>query len=277
MLPRRFQQAIGAIFVAALLGGCVTADQVREIVEGANRESLVANLAGEGADLQPERRQGQVAAWEKEVTRIEDFIVNHPEQSRTNNALRVREAVLLLNAGQTNLARAVFSEVDRGELAGERDLAIYDARDHLLWWYGLGTAMSAADRTKAQAALNGLAGVADALERSGYVRRFLEETRVRIALRLAQSLSDSASIRSVLDEAIARYEAQFDAVDREAIQAWHLGSGGSAGLALKSLRWYDYAPKAFFRADEIIAGACESGCPTYTPPWIACTMDNSCR
>lgn len=277
MLPRPFQQVISLAFAAVLLGGCVTADEVKEIVESANRESVVANLAGAGADLQPAGDAARRAGWEQEVARIEDFIVNHPDRLRTINALRIREAVLLLNAGQVNLARAVFSEVDRGQLAGERDLAIYDARDPLVWWYGLGTAMSGEDRAKARAALTGIARVANDLERTTYTRRFLEETRVRIALRLARSLSDPASIRAVLDEAMSRYDGQFDAVDREAIQGWHKDGSDSPDVPLMSLRWYDYAPRAFTQADQIIAGACVGDCPSYTPPWIACIEDSSCR
>ena len=47
---------------------------------------------------------------------------------RTINALRVREAVVLFNAGQANLARAVFAEVDRSQLGNARDRAIYDSQ-----------------------------------------------------------------------------------------------------------------------------------------------------
>jgi len=277
MLVRPFQQVVSMTFAAVLLGSCVTADEVKEIVESANRESVVANLGGAGANLQLEGDEGWRAGWQEEVARIEDFIVNHPDQSRTINALRIREAILLLNVGQANLARAVFSEVDRGQLTGERDLAIYDTRDHLVWWYGLGNAMSGEDRGQAREALTGIARVANDLERPTYTRRFLEETRLRIALRLARSLSDPASIQVVLDEAIRRYEGQFDAVDREAIQGWHRDGSDSPSVPLMSLRWYHYVPKAFIRADQIIADACVGNCPTYTPPWIACIKDGSCR
>jgi hypothetical protein len=262
---------------AALIGGCVTADQVKDIVEDANRESLVASLGGSDANLEPGTQGAPVAAWENEVARIEDFIVSHPDQPRTNNALRIREAILLLNAQQPNLARAVFAEVEREQLVTERDRALYDVHDHLIWWYGLGTTLSAEDRERAQSALTGIAEVADGLERSSQTRRFLEETRVRIALRLAHDLSDPGDIRSVLDEAMDRYEAQFDASDRQAIQAWHAGDGRPGDVVLKSLRWYDYVPQAFAWADEIVAGACEAACPSYTPLWIACLKDNSCE
>jgi hypothetical protein len=259
-----------------LLGGCVTAREVEQIVADANRESLVAGIADATPDPQPGAAAGE--GWEQAVARIEDYIVNHPDQPRTINALRIREAVLLLNAGQPNLARAVFDQVDPSQLAGARDLAIYDAREHLAWWYGLGRTLTPDDRRSARDALAGLAAVAvaDGLGRNDATRRFLEETRVRIGLRLAASLSDPGDVGAVLDDATTRYAAQFDAADRRAIQAWHRDRALAEGAALKSLRWYDYVPAAFARADEIGAVVCHGDCKAYTPGWVACIRERGC-
>ncbi len=116
---------IAVTLVALFLGGCVTAKEVSEIVENSNREivdasvrdreivvarlraSTVAAVAGSGAHLDP--KPDADAAWQEAVARIEDFIGNHPDETQTNNALRIREAVVLFNAGKPNLARAVFS------------------------------------------------------------------------------------------------------------------------------------------------------------------------
>jgi hypothetical protein len=276
-----FRKCVGQVLTLALtalvVGGCVTARDVERIVQDANRDSVVASLAENGSLLEPQPGQLKVASWEDNVSRIEDFVVNHPDQPQTNNALRIREAVLLLNAGQTNLARAVFAEIDRGQLAGERDLAIYDAREHLVWWYGLSRSMSDQDRTHAREALSGLARVADNLDQTSYTRRFLEETRVRVGLRLAQSLSSEADVQSVLEDATVRYAGQFDEADRKAIQMWHLDHDLASGVTLQSLRWYDYVPNAFARADEIIEAACRSSCPTYTPDWVSCIKARSCQ
>lgn len=278
MLKKWSGQLVGLMLAASLVGGCVTASEVKSIVQDANRESMVAGLAGGGSGLEPENGPAQPSSWKDQVARIEDFILTHPEQVRTNNALRLREAVLLLNAGQPNLARAVFSEIDREHLAGARDRAIYDAREDLIWWYGLGRSLSPEDRSSARAALTGLAAVADGPDPiPSYTRRFLEQTRVRIANRLAASLSAEEDIRSILDEATARYAEQFDASDRKAIQAWHTDGDLAVKAGLKSLRWYDYVPTAFARADEIIRGACRDACTTYTPDWVSCIKDRSCR
>src|SRR5690606_30775598 len=100
---------VSAVAAIAAAGGCVTADEVRSIVTEANASAIAADAGVLDAD--PGALPGE--GWRETVTRIETFIAEHPDQPRTNNALRVREAVVLLGAGQTNLARVVLEEVDR--------------------------------------------------------------------------------------------------------------------------------------------------------------------
>ena len=279
----------GLTIVVLLLGGCATTEDVKKIVKDSNnriveaserdrelvvasiRESTIAAVAGDGAHLDPVSNASDDSGWRESVARIEDFIANHPEETRTINALRVREAVVLFNAGQANLARAVFAEVDRSQLGSARDRAIYDSREHLIWWYRLGDRMTNDDRDSALSAINGLAEVADELDGQSDIRRYLEETRVRIALRLAQTFINDADVRGVLNDPMKDYGDQFDKIEQRAIQIWHIEQELGAGATLRSLRWYDYVPVAFSDADEIIADFCETGnCERYTPDWIAC-------
>ena len=265
-------RVVATALVVAAAGGCVTAEEIRSIVIEANAASVAADAALLDADPTPAPGDG----WRDAVARIEAFIAENPEETVTNNALRVREAVVLLGAGQTNLARAVLEEVDRAALGSTRDIAIYDAREHLVWWYGLGSALSASDVERGEEALAGIAGVADGLDRADYTRRFFEEMRMRIALRLARSRVQEADIRSLLDDGASRYAAQWDENDRRAIQVWH----GTASLAesadLRTLRWYDFVPVAFAAADDIVRAACTADCPTYTPTWVACIENGTC-
>ena len=280
---------VGFIFVAMLFQGCATSEQVKKIVDDSNKTIVVASieqsqqlaidaLAGGGSTLTPQPASTDATAWKAEVGRIEEFIANHPDQVRTNNTLRVREAVLLLNAKQPNLARAVFGEVECANLSSIRDRAICDVQEPLIWWYSLGTAMSSNDAEKARQALSGIGEAADKLERTSSIRRSLEQIRVRIALRLARTL-EAQEMQAVLSEALNRYAAQFDASDRKAIQSWHMTNDlpeGQRAAMLSSLRWYDYVPKAFSIADDLNDQICGENCENFTPPWVACIKDNNC-
>lgn len=282
---------ISVTLVALFLGGCVTAKEVSEIVEDSNRQiveasvrdreivvarlraSTVAAIAGSGAHLDPE--PGVDAAWQEAVARIEDFIGNHPDETRTNNALRIREAVVLFNAGKPNLARAVFAEVDRDLLGNKRDRAIYDVREHLIWWYGVGS-MSNADKVSASSAIAGLALDGCTLEQKEDICRYLEETRVRIALRLAQTFRDGARVKAVLDEPVNSYRDQFNSSQQKEIQAWHMDQDHGDGTTLRSLRWYNYVLTVFEDADALIGRLCPE-CEKYTPDWVSCIKNQPCE
>src|SRR5690606_34803733 len=145
----RVVRLVAAVVALAAAAGCVTAEQVKSIVTEAN----AATIAAEAAVLDADPGAAPGASWRDTVARIEAFIAEHPDEPRTSNALRIREAVVLLGAGQPNLARAVFEEVDRELLGSARDIAIYDAREHLVWWYGLGSVLTASDIERGEEAL----------------------------------------------------------------------------------------------------------------------------
>ena len=57
--------------------------------------------------------------------RIDAFIAAHPDQKTTNASLRVRQAVMLLQNKQTNLAEAAFNQAALADLKGStRDEAL---------------------------------------------------------------------------------------------------------------------------------------------------------
>jgi hypothetical protein len=300
------------LIIVLSLFGCVTTAEVERIVEDSNKTVIqninrvetstkvmgdiaVASLAPDGS--LPTDSENLAVQWQGQVERIERFIAEHPEMTRTNNALRMREAIVLLSAKKIALARVVFAEVDPTQLSNKRDRAIYEAREHLLWWYGLGNTMSqsstgcnlAIDRTgsndcaRALNTLDGLAAVVDdsniTLEKSAAVTRFLEQVRVRVAVRLANAMDSEDDILTLLSQALARYEDQFSSAERSAIHAWHLGHELSAEEKknlLSSLRWYDYVPSAYKKADALIDEICSGDCPRLTPEWVKCIEEENC-
>ena len=173
----RFKAAF-ACLVGATMVACVTAGDVRDIVDESNRATLVGTIAADAVPGQPGAANDAAGPWQDAVNRIETFIAEHPDDPRTIAALRIREAVVLLNAGQTNLARAVLNEVDESQLGSARDLAIYEARDALLWWYGWdGTTLADGNEAAAMQAMATLASVTKPMDDSAPITRFLEETR----------------------------------------------------------------------------------------------------
>jgi hypothetical protein len=275
------------LLIIFLVSACATKEEVKGIVDNSNKTIILASLGSAGSTLSATQPVAVGTDWQTEVERIEEFIANNPDQVHTNNALRIREAVILLGAQKPNLTRAVFAEVKCDELGNKRDQAICLAQDHLIWWYNIdhSALLSTQDKVEARKALDkdGLAKVAEGLELSSSTRRALEEMRVRIAMLLARSLTDKKEIREILNEALERYAKQFDQNDQKAIQQWHMTNDLSPqqrSTLMRSLRWYDYVPDAFKKADRLFQLSCEAnvpGCPFQKPGWIACIEDKSCQ
>ncbi len=271
------------LFAALFTGACVTTGEVSDVVERSNL-AIVTELTGGASALDAAVTAGGAdpAAWRDSVERIETFIAEHPGLTDINNALRVREAVVLMTHGEAVLAGAVFDEVDEAvPLQSERDRALYAAREPLLWWYGLGETLAPGDVEAGRRHLATLAAVADGLPGDAYVRRYLEQVRVRLALRIVRPVLTEQASREILDGAMARYERQFDD-DQRAILAWHdAGADTDAALRaqLRNLRWFDYVPCAFDEADAHIRAVCEGpSCALYTPPWLASVdVAGACR
>ena len=262
------------IFMVVPISACLTSKQVKDIVDESNSAIIVASLSGQGEIMDVEPTTPKTNNWQKEVEKIEQFITNNPDQVATNNALRIREAVLLLNAGQPNLARAIFAEVQCADLGNSRDRAICDAQGPLIWWYGLGTTIPE-QRDEVRKEIDSLGKVADGLQRTSSTRRMFEQIRVRAAIRLAESLSEPGDVKDVLSEALKRYEEQFSEQDRRIIQDWGMNKNIPVA-ALSSLRWFNYVPSVFKQADEVNKAICGAHCPDVTPAWVACIKDKSC-
>src|SRR6185503_14329741 len=102
-LLARFRQFTACAVLAAMLfsSGCATQRQVKEIVSASNMASLSAEL-GLGSE-DPSKPAGGGDSWKQASAKIEAFVAEHPENKTTIAALRVRQAVLLLNNKQYHL------------------------------------------------------------------------------------------------------------------------------------------------------------------------------
>ncbi len=154
------------------------------------------------------------------VARIDAFIESHPERPATLNALRIRKAMLLLQTGRPNFARAPFEAFDpRGE-GNTRDRALYDARSTLLFWWsvaGIQDPSQFPTDAKFFGRQQELEGVIDGLPRSS-VRAYLAALHAQLVMKRVENLSGSRAL-SELESAFARYLAEFDDADRQATRA----------------------------------------------------------
>ncbi len=276
-------RSIGIVILSLLfLTGCGLTEKVNRAVMESNALSLEASLTASGLPLMPEARTDSLSDWRAAVDRIYSFTEAHPAEVTINSVLYLRAAMLLIGAGQFNLARAAFNDIpNRDALKSDRDRTLYDLRDDLIWWYGVSSRNSFGreERPRADAAMLHLCEAANALvgTENADIRRFVEEWRVLIALRWARSLSSPESIRPIFSNALPRYAAQFDATARRAIQTWALTPEHTTA-ALRDLRWYNFVPEAFALAEAKWALANQSSpdSPTFTPEWISCIHAGEC-
>lgn len=275
--------SIGSALAAS---GCINAATVKKIVEDSNRETVAALEASAlESSAPPLGAEGDAAPeWEATLARMEEYIATHPERPRTNTALRIRQAALLLAHQQPNRALAAFEQADAAQLSNERDRALYQARHALAWWYGLrargggAMALDTAQRQEARAHMDELAEAAEPLADENTTRRLLEQIRVRIANLLARSLSSADSVRDVVEPAIARYAGRFKPEELPRIQCWHgAGPCEDARPELAQTRWYDYYPCAFVFAEEAWEAPPVPELFDRTPEWVTPAIRQKCQ
>ncbi len=184
------------------LPGCATRRQVADIVARSN----AALLGGQFGLPNPESASGQ-PAWRDASERIDTFIAAHPDQPAATSPLRLRQAMLLLGAGQFHLAQAAFNLVSAGDLHTDRDLALKRSERTLLWWFAASTnaTWSEADQAQANTALNQLLEEQSRLAPSPEIRDYLAEMRAWIGLAAAKQTTVKARARARLEDALNVY------------------------------------------------------------------------
>lgn len=202
-----------------LLSGCVTRQAVEDIVETSNARMMAVQLAGEPL---PSGRPFDTAdsGWKELSARIDAFVEAYPEQTAMVNAVRIRQAMLLLSYRQYNQAEAVFDQVDPGELTTARDRALYNVREPLLWWFELDktTAMAPAQFDAADEALAMLQAEVDRLQDSPGIRDYLAEIRVWIALYSGLQTTSAERATAYVEDGIDQYARIFTPGDLAVLQ-----------------------------------------------------------
>lgn len=203
--------ASALLCLAWLLPGCATRQDVAQIVAQSNAAIVASQFGG-----LPEPRSGTNGPpWQEASDRIETFIAAHPDQAATVAPLRVRQAMLLLSHRQFNLAEAAFNAAVLEDLHTDRDRALKRNQDTLLWWFAASTndTWTAADQTKAQAALRTLQEEQAGLGASPEIRDYLAEMRAWIGLAAAKQTTSAERARELLEDALDVYGESFSAPD----------------------------------------------------------------
>ncbi|MDY6954040.1 MAG: hypothetical protein SWE60_21255, partial [Thermodesulfobacteriota bacterium] len=174
-MQKRVKPAYGLVLVSAVLlaGACCAkpVDLIRVPIPVFSTSEIVSEvLAKDLPGVDPAGEGSGISGWQESVASIEAFIVRHRDEPEITNALRVKEAVLLLSVGEHHLGAAAFNEVDSTHLSNEHDKALFDVRETLIWWYGIGGENSGFSREdvekNAEEALNTLSAVAESLKES---------------------------------------------------------------------------------------------------------------
>ena len=229
-VTQHLHRRIGRVLIYALLGGafavsiagCVTQQQVRDIVDASNAQ-IADELAAPGLAAKP----GETA---DAASKIDEFIAAHPDQKALNSSLRIRQGVLYLNKGQYNLAQAAFDEADASQLFTDRDRALKSISPHLVWWFK----NSARDPSEIPAdefkrALDALKTEVTARSASPGIRDYLAELRAWIGLQYARGAVSAQEGKARLEDALNEYATVFTPADLAAV-CKPSSAGGQAGV-----------------------------------------------
>ncbi len=200
---------VGVGVAALALASCVTDDQVKQIVTDANLASLSAQLDLGGVNP---GGPGTAGNWQDASKKIEAVIAANPDQVSMNAALRVRQAVMLLQNGQYNLATAAFGEASLENLHTARDRAFKQLATELVWWYRIAGNSESIDFATASAAQTKIDGVVKTLAADPQqaklnegIRDLLVAMRAFIGVKMATDVYGVEQARTYLQDAIDRF------------------------------------------------------------------------
>ncbi len=160
---------------------CITQRQVQEIVATSNAAMVdVPDLPQADGTVDAKKLDAAVA-------RIESIIASHPNQTVLVNTLRVRQAMLLTVHGKLEAAKIVWSKTSKPTT--ERDMALYDLRDELVWWFAAAKNFTDGDIQTGNDALTKFATTCEGLTQNSDIRRYLETMRASIGLQIATTTS----------------------------------------------------------------------------------------
>jgi len=205
-----------ALLAAFALGGCVTTDQVRDIVRSSNYEMLVAADPALATTVPADANQGQKPT-PSAAERLTTFLQAHPDDPVLGPALHLRQALLYLNERQFDLAEASFAQIKGAKFTTARDEALAANFPVIRWWsqWSLaGPGAFRAERANALTQMQALAAAAasDGLKQAPDVADYFLEMRAWIGLKagFAVVLPGDAEFQvTTLQDAINGWTATF--------------------------------------------------------------------
>jgi hypothetical protein len=248
-LLRRFRRLLPlALFLA--LASCATRQDVTDAVTSTNAASLMAELNPGSASPQS---GGAPARWQAASQKVEAFIAANPDQKVTNAELRVRQAVMLMQNRQPNLAKAAFDQVALADLPTARDRALKRLQEELLWWYRSAGETAGIDFTKGEKAQAAITTVLADLKTPDdeSIRDFLAAVRASIGVKMATDVFGQPKAQAYLKDAIDTYAAGLPAGETSrwvALTNWP-PAGETFDTAVSA------ETRRHFRADGLIAVA----------------------
>ncbi len=244
--------------------GCATKAEVEEIVATSNAAMVdVPDLAQHGDTPNPARLKAAVA-------RIEALINAHPDQTVLVNTLRVRQAMMLTVNRQFEAARIAWSQASPPP--GQRDRALLERSDEIVWWFENATNFADADLPIGRAAIPRFDATCDALPERSDIRYYLETMRAMVALAVANDTSTLggdqaiAEVEALMAGSLRRLAQRFDAADQNWVQTnWDQGAPSEIPIAqLRARVWLRSAMRAYFKAAKR-----KDMNPVWTPSWVA--------
>lgn len=228
---------IGVILclLALAASGCATQGQVREIVNQSNESMLISMidmnssvLPGAGLPSGNPDSPG-IKPWEEASGKIDALIDTHSDQKTLVSPLRIRQGMLLLAYGEFNLAKSAFEMADPAYLHTARDTALYNLREHLIWWFEQDkTKFTTKNFEKGEMALVKFQEEIDKLCESPGIRDYLAEMRAYIALQMALRITAENTATEYFEDGINNYAMIFTNADLNMLKAYKgvLDSGG---------------------------------------------------
>ena len=199
--------------LSIFLSGCVTEQQVSDIVAESNRLSL-APLGEQGDALisggapAPGANNG-TEPWEAAAARIDRFVLEHPDDKVTNNSLRIRQAIIYLTHQKFNLAQAAFNQIE-GSPVNDRDNAIYELHKEIIWWFRNSSQSFDGKNVEVNNKLKTFRKTINSLHNESIeIKLYLTEMQMWISLKLCSYLLDPNDIIATANTGINLYAKLF--------------------------------------------------------------------
>lgn len=263
-----------------LLSGCVTAQQVKEIVEESNQQTVAVLASGDGISMATDVENYTASDdWRATSNRLQSIINSNQDNPTIADPLRLRLAYLLLAAGKKNTAEEVKKIITSAEKFSERDKILYDRWEFFKWWSDHGPEGSAWDssdtNTEGPKYRSQLFEEAGKDDRDPELRAWLNYTAARVGYRTAISHSSASRLVDELTTTLELYATKFDAEEQDRFASTIKGVKIDSAESYMYLPWIIRAKLVFCDSYGHWSGAGETLETFPAPTWVKDNLDLS--